>query len=78
MNQYRIGSTYKICQGSGIFSNQLVIIIPWFDWHKATDGTYSPPDNRQVAIKYENGDIGFMYKKRLIPINLEDIFDERI
>lgn len=77
--KYTIGKLFKICEGSGLASNKFVKIIPWFNWHKATDGTYYPPDRKEkVAIQFENGDKGFMFKTRLIAVTEEDIFDAKI
>lgn len=67
--QYNVGKKFKISEGSGVDSGKIVTIIPWFHWEKADDGTYSAPDKKKsVAIKYENGEKGFMYKNRLSPI----------
>lgn len=78
-NKYPIGKMYKVCEGSGLASNKFVKIIPWFDWRYATDGTYKSPDQKNsVAVLYENGEKGFMFKDRLISVTEENIFDAKI
>lgn len=79
MRKYKVGNLYKVCEGSGLSSNKIVKIIPWFYWRDATDGTYKNPDKKEsVAVLYENGEKGFMFKNRLIRITDEDLFDAKL
>ena len=75
---YRVGNVFKICEGSGIDSNKLCTCIPMFDWHKSTDGTYRSPGLEMLPVRYENGNIGFFYKSRLIRMSEADIFDHKL
>jgi hypothetical protein len=67
-DRYAVNERYRVCEGSGLASGKKVTIIPYFDWRKATDGTYRAPGSDQVPVKYDGGEIGFMYKNRLIRI----------
>ena len=49
-----------------------------FDWHKSTDGTYRSPGLEMLPVRYENGNIGFFYKSRLIRMSEADIFDHKL
>jgi len=75
---FKVGDVFRICEGSGIDSNKLVTCIPMFDWHKSTDGTYRQPDLTMLPVRYENGNIGFFFKSRLIPMSREDVFDHKL
>ena len=73
---YKVGNVFKIREGSGIDSNKLVTSIHWFYWKLSTDGTYFEPDRRHsIAVRYEDGRIGFFPKSRLIAMSKEDVFD---
>lgn len=75
-----IGKEYKISDGSGLDSNKIVTIVD--PKNVKTDGTgvptnvsgaYKPIDwKKEVAIQYEDGSIGTMFKSRLTPVVSED------
>ena len=55
-NKLSVGT--KIKQDMGIGGKGT--IIPWFNWKNATDGTYKQPDrDKYVAVKWDDGKIGF-------------------
>lgn len=52
------------------------VVIPWFYWKDATDGTFSEPDkSEQVAIKWDDGTIGFEYIQFLTIIHDDGTFE---
>ena len=63
---YRVGNQFIVCEGSGLMSGMRATVIERFYWREATDGTYREPGKDQVPVRYENGEIGFMYKNRLL------------
>lgn len=75
-----IGKKFKISDGSGLDSNKIVTVVD--PKNVKTDGTgvptnvsgaYKPIDwKKEVAIQYEDGSIGTMFKSRLTPVVSED------
>ena len=67
MRAFNIGSRWRVTEGSGLASNRCVTVIPWreLDWH-TIPGMYQAPNfMREVAVSYDNGEQGFMFKNRL-------------
>jgi hypothetical protein len=76
INKFVVGQKAKISQGSGIDSGKVVTIVDKSNIKvdgrgipSNVSGAYKPVDwNSQVAIQYEDGKYGFMFKNRLTPI----------
>lgn len=77
MSNIQIGKKYKISDGSGIDSNKIVTVVPNIKIKLNSngiptnvEGAYSRPNwSKEVAIQYENGEYGIMFKNRLNSIN---------
>lgn len=77
MSNIQIGKKYKISDGSGIDSNKVVKVVPNIKIKlngngipTNVTGAYSRPNwSKEVAIQYDNGEYGIMFKNRLNPIN---------
>lgn len=55
-NTFPVGTRVEQTMGIG----GKATIIPWFNWRKATDGTYSEPNKKNyVSVEWDNGQIGF-------------------
>ena len=78
-NKLQVGQKAKISGGSGVDSDKVVTIVDksnivttGFGTPSNVKGAYKPVDwNREVAIQYEDGSFGTMFKNRLIPISSE-------
>lgn len=65
-NELPIGTKVKTSMGI----RRTGVVIPWFNWRDATDGTYSEPDrDSYVAIQWDNGEKGFSAISNLIVIH---------
>lgn len=67
------GDKVKVCWGSGLLSNCRGTIVDRSEVRTRGDGVplieghYKPVDwSREVAIRFEDGSIGTMFKSRLI------------
>lgn len=63
--RFREGDRVRVCNGSGIDSRKTATVVAYFDWRKASDGTYRAPGSDQIPLKYDDGMLGFMYRNRL-------------
>ena len=74
MSKIRIGQTYKISEGSGIDSGEVVrvvkrncIILGHSGVPTNVLGAYKPPNwNKESAILYQDGSYGIMFNNRLL------------
>jgi len=62
---YRPGTIVKVCEGSGLDSGKVGVIIPNYS-AKPEDGTYNFTSKDQVYIRLDSGMIITMWKKRLV------------
>lgn len=77
MSKIQIGKKYKISDLSGVDSNKVVTVVPNIKIKvnnngipTNVEGAYSKPDwSKEVAIQYDNGEYGIMFKNRLTLIN---------
>jgi hypothetical protein len=77
VNNLQVGQKAKISGGIGVDSDKVVTIVDksnivttGFGTPSNVKGAYKPVDwNREVAIQYNDGSFGIMFKNRLIPID---------
>jgi hypothetical protein len=78
-DRLKIGNKVKISGGSGVDSGKVVTIVDksnivttGFGTPSNVKGAYKPVDwSKEVAIQYDDGSFGTMFKNRLVPINNE-------
>jgi hypothetical protein len=53
------------------------VVIPWFYWKDATDGTYSQPDREDyVAVQWDNGEKGFSAISNIVVMHRDGTEEE--
>ena len=64
-SKFKLGTEIEVAQCSGVDSGKKGKVINHFNWREES-GAYSPPSNEHVPIKYENGNVSYMHRNRLI------------
>lgn len=82
---FKIGQKVKVSAGSGVASNKIATVVDRREITtdgrgipKNVEGAYKPVDwNKEIAIKYENGEYDTMFKNRLSIVQEEGVDEAR-